>query len=97
MKVFKFKSSNKFYFYKLNAVCIMHSGDERPFAKFFFQKNGEFHNKNNASIIYHGNCYTTRSWYYKGFYYGYDDVFTNSSWKKKVKQIKQELKMSIFK
>ena len=97
MKVFKFKSSNKFYFYKLNAVCIMNSDDKRPFAKIIFYKNGKFHNKNNASIIYHGIYYISRSWYYKGFYYGYDNDFTNSSWKKKVKQIKQELKMSIFK
>ena len=83
---------SKNFFININNLhlCIIYYARDKTIS---FVNNSEFHRKDGPAII----SPIMILWYYKGKFYGGDDVFTNSSWKKKVKQIKQELKMSIFK
>ena len=58
-----------------------------------FYKNGLFHNEYFESVIESPNHY---EWYYKNIAYGFGNVFTKKSWRKKVKELKMEEKFKIF-
>lgn len=59
-----------------------------------FFKNGKKHREDGAAIIYYGGY---KRWHYNGKYYGESDYFIYKSWKKKVKELKREEKLKIFK
>ena len=58
----------------------------------YFVKNRMFHNINGPALI----CADFKAWYYKDEFYGQDDDFTISSWKKKVKELNRKEKLKIF-
>lgn len=60
-----------------------------------FYKNGKCHNQYGPAHIYSNG---EQQWYYKGdyCYYGSSNIFTNKSWKKRVKELKREERLEIF-
>jgi hypothetical protein len=60
-----------------------------------FFKNGRLHNENGPSVIYYK--ITSYDWFFKGNFYGADDNFTNKSWKRKIKELKRQERLTIFK
>lgn len=61
-----------------------------------FYKNGLFHNEYFESII-ELSAPAYYEWYYKSINYGFNSAFTIKSWKKKVKLLKREEKLKVFK
>ena len=60
-----------------------------------FFMNGKFHNEKGPAIIYVLD--SESQYYFNNIAYGYSFKFTNKKWKKKVKQIKREEELQIFK
>jgi hypothetical protein len=58
-----------------------------------FYKNGKIHNENGPAIFYKGNI---KAWCYDGWQYGFDNEFTNKTWKEKVEYLKREEELKIF-
>ena len=55
--------------------------------------NGLKHREDGPAVEYKdGGKY----WFYKGKNYGYDDDFTNETWKEKVENLKREEQLKIF-
>lgn len=90
MKVIPYYNNNFDFHYNFTGIIIDSDRD------IIFYKNGEFNNENGPSIIYYntnGGC----SWHYKGVFWGSDYDFTIKSWKKKIKELKREERLGIFK
>lgn len=83
---------SKTFFININNLhlCIVYYLMDKTIS---FINNSEFHRKDGPAIV----SPIMILWYYKGKFYGGDDVFTNYSWKKKVKKLKREEKLRIFK
>lgn len=56
-------------------------------------QNGELH-RDDGPAIEEEDSYI--QWFYKGYYYGYNNNFTNKTWKRKVKELKREEEFKIF-
>lgn len=91
MKIIKAKENDGFYnaFIKKAVVII---DDKEKYCIFFIKNNG-YHNKNGPSLIYE----TYSLWYYKDRPYGSNNSFTIKTWKKKVKELKRQEQLKIFK
>jgi hypothetical protein len=63
----------------------------------FHIKNGQIHREDGPA--YHDDKMIIKEFYYKDLHYIYSKnfiQFTNSSWKKKVKELKRQDRLSIF-
>ena len=58
-----------------------------------YYKNGMEHREDGPATEYK-DCY--KSWDFKNKCFGYNNDFTNKTWKKKVKHLKRQEKLSIF-
>ena len=80
-----------------NAIIIYCYSLDKPISitSIHFYKNGIYHREDGMAFI---NLYVNeKDWYYKGEHYGNNNDFTNKTWKKKVKQLKREEELKIFK
>ena len=59
----------------------------------FHFKNGKLHNEDGPATIYVSG---DKDWFYKKILYGINNQFTIKTWKKKVKHLKRQEKLSIF-
>lgn len=90
MKVISYYNNNFDFHYIFTGIIIDSDCD------IIFYKNGNFHNENGPSNIYY-NTNGDFLWYYKGAFLGSDYDFTIKSWKKKIKELKREERLGIFK
>lgn len=84
MKVIKSKDKNL----KITGIIAFNN-------RIVFLKCGKRHRKDGPAIIYHDHFFIR--WCYNGVFYGFDNEFINKTWKQKVKQLKLEEKLKIFK
>ena len=88
-----FYESSTCYF--LNGKLHREDGPAKEYAdgdKYWFI-NGLNHRENGPAVEYKdGGKY----WFYKGKNYGYDNDFTNKTWKEKVLELKREERLKIF-
>lgn len=54
--------------------------------------NGKVHNENGPAVLNKNGI----EWWYKDKFYGYDNSFTNETWKEKVEDLKHEEELKIF-
>ena len=96
MKVIKTKQRTPNIFIN-NAVLIT---ARQYLITFCFFKNNKIHNSKFYAVIGidlpNHQPTVVYAYYYKNDFYGNDNNFTNKSWKKKVKQLKQEEKLKVF-
>lgn len=90
LKTYIFRSAN------FTGISILLDGTIR------FYKNNKLHNKNGPAIIRFPNVKTNvftrnkKEWYYQNRYFGSNHSFSNKSWKKYIKELRQEEKLRIF-
>ena len=83
MKVLKSKYKNL----KITGIIVFDN-------RIVFLKNGKRHRKYGPAIIFYSLLIR---WCYNGLFYGCDNDFTNETWKEKVKQLKRQDKLKVFK
>ncbi len=77
MKFYRYNDTSYSFFYKIidnNLTAIYQNSNFES----HFYKNGNFHNNKNAAYISHGY----KEFYLYGKYYGNQNDFTKSSWRK---------------
>lgn len=91
----KYQLNRLFYLNNFTFVLIL-------FDSIRFYKNNKLHNKNGPAIIRFPNVKTNvltrnkKEWYYQNRYFGSNHSFSNKSWKKYIKELRQEEKLRIF-
>lgn len=96
MKVIKYREFNTLKNIK-NAVCLsVYAATYYPKIYIYYIKNGKLHNDKFYAGYLFDSFRCSKNYYY--FLYGKEFYYVNSkTWKKKVKQLKQEEKLGIFK
>lgn len=90
------KYSNMIYSFNNFKLIVISTGIIR------FYKNSLLHNINGPAIIRFPNVHTNymfrnkKEWYYNDKYLGSNQVFSNKSWKKYIKELKREERLKIF-
>lgn len=94
MKVFRLGHElNLFNIKKAIAIIIYGYGEYR----ISIIKNGKIHNENFYAYYIINKGYKSKYYCFNGEWYDKDSKFFSGNWKKKVKQLKREQKLKVFK